>query len=134
MRRKHLGRYPLQIETLAPRQYGDWNLVHLGRGEQEFNMPGRFLQGLQQRIECVFRQHMHFVDDVNFVARGYGRIAHRFNNLTHIVNTGVACGVHFDNVNVPPLGDSNARFAGAAGINSWPTLPVDSNAVQRFSN
>ena len=92
-------------------------------------MARRLFKRLQQGIERVFRQHVHFVDDVNFIARGYGGIAHRLNNLTHIVNASVACGIHFDDVNVPPFGDSNARLAHSARVDSWATLPVGSNAV-----
>ena len=134
MVRQFCGGNTLKVEPLAPRQYGNRHLIHFGRRKQEFDVAGRFFKRLQQRVKRVFRQHVDFVDDVNLVACRNGRIAHSLDNLTHIVNTGVACGIHFDNVDMAAFGDSNARLAGATGINRRATLPVRTNAVQRLGN
>lgn len=121
-----------QVETLATGKDGDGNLVHLGRGEQEFYMRGRLFERLEKRVERVLRKHVNFVDNVNFVACGNCGIAHRLDNLAYIVDTSVAGGVHFDHVDVAALCNCLAGFAHAAGIDRGAALPVRSHAVQRL--
>ena len=48
---KHCGRY----------------LFHLCCRKNEDNMGRRFLKGLQQRVECGGRKHMHLVDDIDLI-------------------------------------------------------------------
>ena len=134
MVRQLCGGNTLEIKPLTPRQYGNRNLVHLGRRKQEFDVARWFFERLQQRGKRVFRQHVDFVDDVNFVACRNGRIAHSLNNLTDIINAGVARGIHFDNIDMATFGNRHTRLAGAARINRWATLPVRTNAVQRLGN
>src|SRR3546814_3794661 len=54
---------------------------------------------------------MHFVDDIDLVARRHRGIAHRLDNLAHIVDAGVRRGVHLDHVDMAPLGYGAAGFA-----------------------
>ncbi len=93
-----------------------------------------FFKRLEQCVKRVFRQHVHFVDDVDFVACRHSGVAHSLNNLAHIVDARVACGIHFDDVDMPTFGDGNAWLARATGVNGWPALPVNSDAVERFGN
>jgi hypothetical protein len=93
-------------------------------------MGRRFLQRFQQRVERIFGEHMDFVDDVDLVARRHGGIAHRLDNLAHIIDAGMAGGVHLDHVDMPPLGNRAARFAHPARIDRRSALPVFANAVQ----
>ena len=134
MVRQFCGGNTLEIKPLTPRQYGNRNLVHFGRRKQEFDVTGRFFERLQQRVKRVFRQHVDFVDDVNFIACRNRRIAHSLNNLTHIVNTGVARCIHFDDIDMAAFGNGNAWLASTAGINRRATLPVRTNAVQCLGN
>ncbi len=67
---------PAQVEALAARQHGHRHLADLGGGEDELHVLGRLLQRLQQRVEGVLRQHVHFVDDVDLVARRDRPVAH----------------------------------------------------------
>ena len=134
MRRKLFGGYPFQIKTLTPRQDCNRNLVDFCRCKQKLYMARRFFQRLQQRIKCVFGQHVNFVDNVDFVACRHGGVTHSLNNLPHIIYAGVACGIHFDDVDMPTLRDCDARLASPARVNSRAALPVGSNAVQRLGN
>ena len=58
-----------QVEALAARQHGHRHLADLGGGEDELDVPRRLFQRLQQRVERALREHVHFVDDVDLVAR-----------------------------------------------------------------
>ena len=75
-----------QIETLAARQDSDRHLADFGGREHEFGVRWRLFQRLQQRIEGLRREHMHFIEDIDFVARRYRRITHRIVDLAHIVD------------------------------------------------
>ena len=99
-----------QVETLAARQDGDRNFADLGRGEDELHMRRRLFQRLQQRIEGVLRQHVHFVDDVDLVARLDRRIAHALDDLAHVVDAGIGGGVHLDHVDMARF--ENGRAVG----------------------
>ena len=134
MPRELFGGYPFQIKALTPRQDCNRNLVDFCRCEQKLYMARRFFKRLQQRIKRVFGQHVNFVDDVDFVACRHGRVPHSLNNLPHIVYTGVACGIHFDNVDMPTLRDCDTRLASPTRVNSRAALPVGANAVQRLGN
>ena len=90
MRREHVRRNAAQVEALAARQHRHRHLVHLGRGEQELHVRRRLFERLQQRVERVLRQHVDFVDDVDLVARRDRRVAHRLDDLAHVVDAGVA--------------------------------------------
>ena len=123
-----------QVEPLAARQHRHRDLVDLGRGEQEFDVRGRLLERLQQRVEGVLRQHVDFVDDVDLVARRDRGIAHRLDDLAHVVDPGVARGVHLDDVDMAPLGDRDARLAHPARVDRRPALPVGADAVERLGD
>ncbi len=97
-------------------------------------MRRRFLKCLEQGIESIARQHVNFVDDVDLVARRNGGIAHRLDDLAHIVDAGVAGGVHLDHVDMAAFGDRDAGLAHAAGIDRRAALPVRSDAVERLGD
>ena len=94
-----------QVEALAARQHRDRHLADLGRGEHELHVRRRLFQRLQQRVERRARQHVHFVEDVDLVARRHRRIAHRLVDLAHVVDAVVRGGVHLDHVDVAALHD-----------------------------
>ena len=93
-------------------------------------MRRRFLQCFQQGIERILRQHVNFVDDINLVTRRHCRIAHGLDNLADIVDAGVRCGIHFNDVDVPTLRNRDTGFADTARINRRPALPVLPDAVE----
>ncbi len=97
-------------------------------------MRRRLFQRLQQRVEGLLRQHVHFVDDVDLVARRDRSVAHALDQLAHVVDAGARRRVHLDHVDVAILGDRRAVGADAAGIDSGTTVAVGANAVQRAGN
>ena len=100
-----------QVEALAARQHGDRHLADLGGGEDELGVRRRLLQRLEQGVERRARQHVHFVEDVDLVARGHRRVAHRVVDLAHVVDAVVRGRVHLDHVEVPALHDRLAMQA-----------------------
>ena len=79
--------------------------------KMNFHMLGRLFERLQQRIEGRLRQHVNFVDDIDLHPRRGRPVARRFDDLAHVVDAGVRCGVHLDHINMPRLDDSFAMHA-----------------------
>src|SRR3546814_8607434 len=57
----------LEVELQAARQHRDQQLLRIGGGEQESDVLRRLLECLEQRVERLLRQHVHFVDQVDLV-------------------------------------------------------------------
>ena len=121
---------PAQIEPLAAREHRHRHLAHLGRGEDEDRLRRRLLQGLEQAVEGLLREHVHFVDDVDLVARRGRRVAHAVDDLADVVDAGAGRGVHLEHVDVAALGDRDAGLADAAGLGRRLALAVGADAVQ----
>jgi len=109
--RQCLALEPFEIEPLTPRQDGDRHFADFGRREDEFHMRWRLFQRLEQRIERGRRQHVHFVNDVDLVARRYGRVAHAVEQLAHVRNTSPGSRVEFQHIRVIPCHDRRAEVA-----------------------
>ena len=76
MLRDQVCRDPVEIESLTAAQNCWQNSLRLGRCENKFHVLGRLFQRLQKRIKRRLREHVHFVDQVNFVATLCRGIAH----------------------------------------------------------
>ena len=99
----------LQIELQATRQHGHRQLLRVGRREQELHMRRRLLESLQERIERMRREHVHFVDEVDLVAAARRRVLHVVEELTGVIDLGARCGIHFQKI------DESAGINLAAG-------------------
>jgi hypothetical protein len=128
---QHIRRHAAQVEALAAREHRDRHLAQLRGGKDELHMRRRLLQRLQQSVEGVVGQHVHFVDDVHLVARRHRAVAHALDQLAHVVDTGVGGRVLLDHIDVAVLGDGGAVLANAAGIDRGPALAVPADAIQR---
>ena len=58
-----------EIEPLAAALDGQEDLLDLGGRQNELDVIGGLLERLQQRVERPGREHVHFVDDVDFEPR-----------------------------------------------------------------
>ena len=101
---------------------------------RNFTCGGGSSSVLSKRVERLLREHVHFVDDVDLVARADRGIAHRLDDLAHVVDAGVAGGVHLDHVDMAALGDRTARLAHAARVDRRAALPVRPDAVERLGD
>ena len=95
---QNVGFDPAQVEALAARQDGHRHLADLGGGENELGVGRRLLQRLQQGVERRGRQHVHFVDDIDLVARLHRGVAHPVQQLAHLVHLGARSGVQLQHV------------------------------------
>ena len=105
---QNLGLDAAQVEALAARAHRHRHLLDLGGGEEELHMLGRFLERLQQRVERVLRQHVHFVDDIDLGACHDRAEARVLDDLAHVVDARMGGGVHLDDVDVPTVDDGLA--------------------------
>ena len=121
-----------QIETLATRQHRHRHLADFGGGENEFHMRRRLFQGLQDGVEGRLGQHMHFVEDIDLVARRGRGIAHRLDDLAHFVHAVVGGRVHLLHIDIAGFRDGDAGIADAAGMDGGlGPLAVRADAVER---
>ena len=130
----HFGFDPAQVKPLATGQHRHWNLADFRGCEDEFHMLRRFFQRLQQRVERPGREHVHFVDDVDFVAGRGGAVMHRINDLANVGDAGVGCGVHLDHIDVSAFHDGGAMLALAARLCCGTGGAVCTNAVHALGN
>jgi hypothetical protein len=79
----------------------DGDLVGFGGAEDEFHVRGRLFHGLEQGVEGLAREHVDFVDDVDFVAGlvGGGQ-AGVGDELSGLVDGAVGGAVDLDDVQV----------------------------------
>jgi hypothetical protein len=101
-----------QVEALAARQHRDRNLADFGRGEDELDVLRRLFERLQQAVEGLRGEHVHFVDDIDLVTRRNRAVAHLFDDLADIVDAGMGGGVHLDDIDMAAFHDRLAMFAG----------------------
>ena len=87
-----------QVELQAARQHRDRQLLRIGGREQELHVRRRLLERLQQRVEGVRRQHVHFVDQVDLVASARRRVLHVVEQLARVVDLGARGRVDFEQV------------------------------------
>jgi hypothetical protein len=114
---RHLaGRHLLQVELEAAGQHRHRHLLGIGGGQDEDDVAGRFLQGLQHGVEGAAWRAVHLVDDVDLVAAGGGRVLGVLDHLAHVVDAGVGGGVDLDQVDEAAAVDLLAGGADAAGF------------------
>ena len=120
-------RQPRQVELQAARQHGDRQFLRIGGCKQELDVRRRFFKRFQQRIERVLGQHVHFVDQVHLEPPAGGCELNVVQQIAGIVDLGLGCSVHLDQVDKTTFVDLAARAAFATGICCHATL-----TVQRF--
>ena len=93
-----LGRHALQGKLQATRQNGHRQLLRVGGCQQELDVRRRLFKGLEQRIEGMPGEHVHFVDQVDLETPTAGCVLHVFQQLTSIFDLGTTGRVHLDEV------------------------------------
>src|SRR5438046_1313400 len=85
--RDQVCRNAMEVEPLTAAENGGQNLLRFGRRENKFHMLGRLFQRLQKRIKRCSREHVHLVDQINFVTALCRSITDVLAQLTYIFNT-----------------------------------------------
>ena len=122
MRRDQLRGEPAEIEPLAAAENRRGNLLSLGGGEEKLHVLGWFLQRLQQCVEGRRREHVHLVDQVDFVRAAGRGISGVLAQRSDAVDAVVASAINLHHIETASLGDLDACVAGAAGIVRGPIL------------
>ena len=123
-----------QIKSLTARQNCNGDFANFCGGKDKFHMRRRLLQGLEQRVESVGRQHVDLIDDIDLVACRGGTIGHRINNFANIANAGAAGGIHLHHVDMAPLHDGRAMLAAATGVDGWAACAIGTDAIHALGN
>ena len=111
MLRDQVCRDAVEIESLAAAQDGWQNFLRLSRRENKFHMLGRFFQRFQKRVKRCRREHVHLIDQINFVATFRRSIRDVLAQLAHVFHAVVARAVNLDHVETVPRGDLAAVIA-----------------------
>ena len=92
--------------------------------EDEFDMLRRLFQGLEQSVKSLGREHMDFVDDVNFKTALRGLEFHIFPQVPYLINPAVGSTVHFEHIQAGALRDFLAGNAFAARLGLYPLFAI----------
>ncbi len=68
-------------------------------------MRRRLFQCFQQSIKSGRRQHMYFIDDVDFIPTQIGREIDLVTQVANIINAGIGCRIDLDQVQKTPFID-----------------------------
>ena len=79
--------------------------------KMNFTWSGGSSSDLQQAVERLFRQHVHFVDDIDLGARQDWPVAGVVDDLAYVVDAGMRGGVHLDHVDMARIDDRLAMHA-----------------------
>ena len=111
-----LSGHVAQHELQAAAEHGNGDFVRVGGGEDEFDVLGRLFQRFEHGVERGFGEHVHFVDDIDFVFAGSGRVLGVFQHFADVVDAGVGGGVDFEQIHEAAGVDVAAGLALAAGF------------------
>ena len=110
--RSHVAQHELQTAA----QYGNRYFVRVGRRQNKFHMLRRFFQRFEHGIERAFRQHVHFINDIDFVFACGRRVLGVFQYLADIVDTGIGSGIDFQQIDVTSCVNLRTTFTYAARL------------------
>ena len=88
----------IKIKNLATRQDRGQYLVLFGCGQDENGVSGWFFQGFEKGIESRRRQHVHLVNDIDFVFTGLRRVANLIDQVSNVVHRIVGGGIQLMNI------------------------------------
>src|SRR5262249_119328 len=100
-------------------------LLRVGGGEQELDVPGRLFERLEQGVEGGAGEHVDFVDDVDLVAVARRQVPGCLAQGADVVDAVVRGGVDLLHVDVGAGGDVGAGPTYAARLGRRPLLAVE---------
>ena len=101
---------------LAAADHRERHLLSVRRAHDEDRMRRWFFQRLQESVECVPRQPVRLIDDVDLVRTSRRRQVDLVPQVAHIVDTSVRRCVDLDQVQRRPCGHLDARVAVVARL------------------
>ena len=131
---QHITPDPAQIKTLASGQDSCRHFADFGSRKNEFYIFRRLFQRLQQCIKCIFRQHMHFINNIDFINSRDRAIGRTLNNLAHIIHTRIAGCIHFQHINMFAFANINTILTLITWLYSGSAVSCGGLTVQPFGN
>ena len=125
MLREQTARHARQIELQAARQDSHRQLFRIGGGEQKFDVRRWFFQGLQQGVERMVGEHVHFVDQIDLVARMARCVLDVVQQFAGLVDLGARGRIDFDQIDHAPLIDFKAGAAHTARPTRYALFTVE---------
>ena len=116
---QQLLRYTFEVKPQAPGKNGRREFLRFSGRQNEHHIFRRFFQCLEQCVKRPGRQHMHFVDDIDFFPADCRRILDTLPQLADILDAVVGSRVDLDHVHKGPLADRAAVCALAARPSLW---------------
>jgi len=117
----------VEIEPLAPRHYGGYDLVCFRSSQDKDYVWRRLLQCLQQGVAGRLGEHMHLVYDIYLVEGNGGGIIRLFPEATDFINAAITGGIYLYHIQGPAFGNRTTHVAGIARLS-----PCLIGAVDRF--
>ena len=114
--RELLGRGAGEVEAVAAVDDRRQHLAGLGRGQDEDRVRRRLLEGLQERVPRLRREHVRLVEDVDLRAPADRRELDGVAQLADVVDRVVRRRVHLDDVERRRARDRHAGVADAARL------------------
>ena len=108
----HIAQYKLQ----AAAQHGNRYFMRISRRQNKFHMLRRLFQRFEHGIKGRLGEHVHLVDDIDFVFARSRRVLSVFQYFADIIDTCVGCGVDFQQIDKTAAVDFAATAALAARL------------------
>ncbi len=90
--------------------------MDFGGCQNENDVWWRLFECFEQGVERLCREHVHFVDDIYFIAASAGGVGGFVTQVADVVDAVVRGGVHLDHVENATIVDAAARLTHAAGV------------------
>ena len=113
-----------EIKALTARDYCCRQLLQFCCSKNKYDMGGRFFKRFQQSVNRADWEHMYLIDNINSVFYRWRRINYIIAYRTYVLNSVVACGVHFNYICNRTAFDSGAGAAFSAWISVYRRLAV----------
>src|SRR5690606_625564 len=111
--------YPVEIKNLTAGKDGRKDFVLLGCRQNKYGVRRWLFQCLQEGIKCSLRQHVHLINDVDFIFSGLWWDAYLLDKATDVIHRIVGGCVQLVNAERIPVLERSAAFTGPTGLNAF---------------
>jgi hypothetical protein len=118
------GSNATEVKGLASGINGQGDIVEFGGGKNKYGLLRGFFQGFQQGVESLLGQHVHFVNDINFIPPVGREITDIFPQFPDVIYPPIGGPVNLEDIQVAPLGNLLAGRAAIAGVGGRAFLAV----------
>ena len=94
-----------EIEPLTAGKNRHWYFVHFRCGKYKYDVRRRFFKRFEESVECFLRQHVHFIDDVDFIFAAGRRIPDGITEISDFFHSAVGGAVNFNDVEPASFND-----------------------------